>query len=1183
MRLGLGLRIRLMLLVGAAMVPLMLLSTWFAVREMEANTGQAQRQLQFAASLVAGNQDRVLESTRALLHAIAQMPGMDAPQPSACQPYFKALRDRLPMYSNIGLLDLQGEALCHANGAPGSPSGADRDYFQNAVAQRRFTVGKVLRGRASGRLAIPVSLPLLKDGRVAGVAFAALDLAYASSALGAVALPDGARVLVVDRDARVLMDYPPRADAPAGRPLANEGIAEMARQMRAGTGVARDKDGLERVFAAAVGHEHAGERYLSLVSLPRAQVMHASVTRLRQQLALTALTLLAGLIAAWWVGSRMVMKPAKQILGTVRRLEQGSLEARVPLAGHATEFARIGAAFNHMAESLQQRQLDLQSELARSRGAYELLDTILNSMQEGLMAVDRDGRVLMHNRAAARICPLEGEMPAAADWPRHFGMYLPDGRTLYEAQDMPFARAMRGESGEALVLVRNAQVPEGRLLRCSYQPLRRGDALGTALVVFTDVTDLEQAESDVVLLRNAVARLNDIVLITEAQPIDAPGPRIVFVNEAFERLTGYSAAEAIGNTPRMLQGAGTDRATLDRIRSALQQGQPVREELLNYDKAGRPLWLELDIVPLADESGRSTHLIAVQRDITARKQGEQALLASERALQDYNRMLQHTAEAAQAITRHRRLEDTLQEVVDQARAVIGAQAAVLSLTSGGDWAQAIMAKSLSPRYAHWREWDEPPTGEGIYQTVLENGRPLRLTQAQLTAHPRWRDFSGHAQSHPPLRGLLAVPLVDGRGTVVGLLQLTDRDHGDFTERDEYVAIELAQLGSIAIENARLFEQIGELNAGLESRIAERTAELARQEKRFRALAEQAPEIVWNVRADGGVTYFNRRWYELVGGQAPDWLGEGWMSRVHPDDMQAVREGWALASRSLQPYSGTRRLLARDGSWHTTSYRAVPVLDQGGKLEFWVGIDADITELKAIEQALRDSNQELEAFSYSVSHDLRAPLGAIDGFSKALAGRLEGVADDKARHYLARIQAGVTKMEQLIEALLGLSRVARAALSQGTVDLALIARETVEGLRVQDAQRDVRVRIDEPLLAQGDARLLRVLMENLLGNAWKFTSRTEDAAIEVGRDEADGAYYVRDNGAGFDMAYANKLFNVFQRLHTEAEFPGTGIGLATVRRIVTRHQGAIWVESQPGRGTTFRFTLGAVSAGLSVDA
>ena len=476
-----------------------------------------------------------------------------------------------------------------------------------------------------------------------------------------------------------------------------------------------------------------------------------------------------------------------------------------------------------------------------------------------------------------------------------------------------------------------------------------------------------------------------------------------------------------------------------------------------------------------------------------------------------------------------------------------------------------------------------PTGEGIYQLVVETGQPLRLTQQELVEHPRWRNFSGHEAPHPPLRGLLAVPLVDSHGQVVGLLQMSDRDHGEFTERDEYVAIELAQIASIAIQNARLFGEIAALNASLESRIAQRTAELSRQEKRFRALADQAPEIVWNVSADGSVTYFNRAWYELVGGTAADWMGQGWISRVHPEDMPAVQQGWIQSSRSLHPYAGTRRLLARDGTWHTTSYRAVPVLDERGKLEFWVGIDSDITELKAIEQALRDSNQELQAFSYSVSHDLRAPLGAIDGFSKALGGRLEAVADDKARHYLARIQAGVAKMEQLIEALLGLSRVARAPLTLGAVDLALIARETIEGLRMQNPQREVQVLIQEPLLAQGDAALLRVLMENLLGNAWKFTSRSEAATIAVGYGEADGAYYVRDNGAGFDMAYADKLFNAFQRLHTESEFPGTGIGLATVRRIVTRHQGRVWVESQPGVGTTFHFSLGAAPAGLSVDA
>jgi light-regulated signal transduction histidine kinase (bacteriophytochrome) len=268
----------------------------------------------------------------------------------------------------------------------------------------------------------------------------------------------------------------------------------------------------------------------------------------------------------------------------------------------------------------------------------------------------------------------------------------------------------------------------------------------------------------------------------------------------------------------------------------------------------------------------------------------------------------------------------------------------------------------------------------------------------------------------------------------------------------------------------------------------------------------------------------------------------------------------------------RRVRAKDGSYHTMSYKAAPVLDELGQVAFWVGIDTDITELKAIEQALRSSNQELQAFSYSVSHDLRAPLGAIGGFSHALTLKLEGHPDERVRHYLARIQAAVEKMEQLIEALLSLAQVVRAPLNYGTVDLGALARETLEGLQMQHPQRKVTVHVQDGLMAQGDARLLRVLMENLLGNAWKFTSHREDALIEVGRLADSSVFSVRDNGVGFDMAYANKLFGAFQRLHTEAEFPGTGIGLATVRRIVTRHQGRVWGESRVGEGATFYFAL-----------
>ncbi|MBC5763358.1 ATP-binding protein [Ramlibacter albus] len=232
----------------------------------------------------------------------------------------------------------------------------------------------------------------------------------------------------------------------------------------------------------------------------------------------------------------------------------------------------------------------------------------------------------------------------------------------------------------------------------------------------------------------------------------------------------------------------------------------------------------------------------------------------------------------------------------------------------------------------------------------------------------------------------------------------------------------------------------------------------------------------------------------------------------------------------------------------------------------------VTGLEAAQRALRDTNQELEAFSYSVSHDLRAPLGAIGGFSAALADRLGDVADEKSRHYLARIRASVDRMEQLIEGLLGLSRLTRVALDIVDVDLSALAREVVEGLQDQAPARQVDVVIEEGLVAHCDLRLMRVLLGNLLGNAWKFTSRNETSRIELGRDDAQGAFFVRDNGVGFDMAHAGKLFSAFQRLHIEAEFPGTGIGLATVRRIVARHGGRVWAESQPGNGTTVWFTL-----------
>jgi light-regulated signal transduction histidine kinase (bacteriophytochrome) len=226
--------------------------------------------------------------------------------------------------------------------------------------------------------------------------------------------------------------------------------------------------------------------------------------------------------------------------------------------------------------------------------------------------------------------------------------------------------------------------------------------------------------------------------------------------------------------------------------------------------------------------------------------------------------------------------------------------------------------------------------------------------------------------------------------------------------------------------------------------------------------------------------------------------------------------------------------------------------------------------------LETTNQELEAFSYSVSHDLRAPLRTIDGFSLALEEDYAGVVDEAGKDYIGRVRAGVQRMGQLIDALLQLSRITRAELVREDFDMHAIAESVVEELRAANPGRAVEFRVGRGPMAHGDPKLVRVALENLLGNAVKFSSKKEHAVVEFGWDrsaiDGAGAWFVRDNGAGFDMFYAEKLFNAFNRLHGDKDFKGSGIGLATVARVVRRHHGRIWSDSVVGDGATFWFTL-----------
>jgi light-regulated signal transduction histidine kinase (bacteriophytochrome) len=224
--------------------------------------------------------------------------------------------------------------------------------------------------------------------------------------------------------------------------------------------------------------------------------------------------------------------------------------------------------------------------------------------------------------------------------------------------------------------------------------------------------------------------------------------------------------------------------------------------------------------------------------------------------------------------------------------------------------------------------------------------------------------------------------------------------------------------------------------------------------------------------------------------------------------------------------------------------------------------------------LEAANRELEAFAYAVSHDLRAPLRSMSGFSQILQETAPAGLDEKSRHYLQRIHDASMRMSGLIEDLLNLSRIGRSELTARPISLSQVAAEAAAAVRERHPKRDVQLDVAQGLEVNADPRLLRIALENLLSNAWKYTARASQASVSVGMQtgEHGPVYFVRDNGVGFDMKYADKLFVPFQRLHPETEFPGSGIGLVTVQRIIARHGGRIWADAKPDEGATFYFTL-----------
>ena len=487
--------------------------------------------------------------------------------------------------------------------------------------------------------------------------------------------------------------------------------------------------------------------------------------------------------------------------------------------------------------------------------------------------------------------------------------------------------------------------------------------------------------------------------------------------------------------------------------------------------------------------------------------------------------------------------------------------------------------SFNPAGHYRLSLDEASIAVWVYQhgkTVVVND-----TASDPRVSPRMREkFNVNATLASPL-------IADGKAIGVLMTISHDKNHR-YSSREVTLLEGLAREVALAINTARLKEQ----------RHRAEEAELER-EKQVRLLLDSTAEAIYGVDLEGICTFVNPACVQMLGyASEKDLLGRNMHDLIHhtfPDGTSYAKEDCLVRNATLAGKSShvdNEVHWRADGSSFPVEYWSHPIRRNdeiiGSVVAFF-----DISErIKAEEevQRYRDEleqrvsertaeltavNKELESFSYSVSHDLRSPLRAIDGFSYTLLEEYADKLDADGQQYIARVRNAAQRMGSLIDDMLNLSRVTRSEIIREMVDLSALGLQVIEELQKREPQRKVEVTVMPGMTVKGDRSLLQIVLENLLGNAWKYTGGVQQANIEFGTERQDNktVYFVQDNGIGFDMQYANKLFTPFHRLHSAGEFPGTGIGLATVARIIERHHGRIWAEAMPEQGARFHFILG----------
>ncbi|MBS1191281.1 MAG: domain S-box protein [Rhodocyclaceae bacterium] len=739
------------------------------------------------------------------------------------------------------------------------------------------------------------------------------------------------------------------------------------------------------------------------------------------------------------------------------------------------------------------------------KGAEEPYRVMVEAMTEGAVTFAPDGMILYCNTRFAEFLKHPREQAIGSMLQ---GFVARSEQPGFEAW-LRRSRAAPARWETILQTAEGGRVP----VQFSTRPLR----LELVEAIVAVVTDL----SAVVAVAEVRSRLALIVQSSEDAIISTtPEGGVDSWNAGAERLFGYTAAEAIGQPVLSLLIRSKQLAEAAGDLEILRGGQPLHHEAVVTDKAGRSIPVSLTSSPIRDLNGRIIGASHILRDISELKRTEEALRRSEAWLRE-----------AQRIGR----------------------------MGSWDWVFATDMVTWSDELFHIFGLEPAPIAPNFYkeQPALYTAESFARLQPLVAEASR---------SGTPYAVDLEILRPDGRttwatargeavrdedGAIVGL-------HGtvqDITERK--------QSEDKIRESAQLFRMVTDNFPG--------SVAIYDGERRFR--------------------YINPFGRQVTGLTLEEHIGKRDEDIRSPEAVDAYLPLLLKAYETRTPQRQEAQV-SLPGGGYVLSVIYIPILNSEGKVDSVLGIAADITERKRAEDEVRQlnaeleqrvadrtarleaANKELEAFAYSVSHDLRAPLRAIDGFSHKVVEGYGDRLDDEGRRLLQVVSYNAERMGRLIDDLLAFSRTGRLEMAPQRVNMEAMARSVAEELRQAEPERSIEFALSPPPAAWGDPALLRQVWVNLLDNALKFTRRRPVARIEVGGQVEGGEihYWVKDNGTGFDMRYADKLFGVFQRLHRQDEYEGTGVGLAIVQRILHRHSGRIWAEGQPDAGATFHFVL-----------